>query len=139
MNTSSHRISWILQIVVAVILAQTLFFKFTGAQESVELFTKLEMEPHGRIITGIFELIAVVLILIPHSVPYGAILSAGLMTGAFLSHVFRLGFQGDMGSLAALGIAAWIASAVIIYLRRRQILFVRDMFFKEPVTATPSK
>jgi hypothetical protein len=127
-------ISWILQIVVAVILAQTFYFKFSGAQESVELFTMLGMEPHGRIITGILELLAVVLILIPHSVAYGAILSWGLMSGAILAHLTRLGFQGEAGILAALGIAAWICSAAVIFLRRDRIPLIRDMFPKGTTT-----
>ena len=126
----SNKISWIFQIIVAVILAQTLFFKFAGAQESVDLFTKVGMEPHGRIITGVLELIVVVLILIPHSVTYGAILSLGLMSGAILAHLTKLGFQGDAGSLAALGITAWIGSAIILFLRRDQIPLIGKMVLK---------
>lgn len=129
MNLST-KISWIFQIIVAVILAQTLFFKFSGAQESVELFTKVGMEPHGRIITGVLELIVVVLILIPHSVTYGAILSLGLMSGAILAHLTKLGFQGDAGSLAALGITAWVGSAIILFLRRDQIPLIGKMVIK---------
>ena len=129
MNLST-KVSWIFQIIVAVILAQTLFFKFSGAQESVELFTKVGMEPHGRIITGVLELIVVVLILIPHSVTYGAILSLGLMSGAILAPLTKLGFQGDAGSLAALGITAWVGSAIILFLRRDQIPLIGKMVLK---------
>jgi putative oxidoreductase len=45
-------ISWGLRIIAAVILLQTLYFKFTGHPESIALFTKLGMEPWGRIGTG---------------------------------------------------------------------------------------
>jgi hypothetical protein len=64
--------SWSLQIVVALILAQTLFFKFSGAEESKYIFSRLGMEPWGRIGSGVAELIAVVLLLYPKTVPIGA-------------------------------------------------------------------
>jgi putative oxidoreductase len=127
----SNGISWILQIIIAIILAQALFFKFTGAPESVELFSKVGMEPHGRILTGILELVAVILILIPQSVIYGAILSLGLMSGAILAHIFKVGFQGDAGSLAAMAIAVWIGSIIVIYLRRQQLTLIGDMFSRD--------
>ena len=65
-------IHWILRIIAAVILLQTLYFKFTGQPESVTLFTTLGMEPWGRIGTGIFELIGSILILIPRTTLPGA-------------------------------------------------------------------
>ncbi len=80
-------ISWILRIVAALIMAQTLYFKFTGAPESVKLFTTLGMEPWGRIATGAMELIASILILIPKTKTVGAGLGLGLMAGAIFFHV----------------------------------------------------
>src|SRR4030095_9528440 len=77
--------SWILQIIVAVILFQTLFFKFTGAEESKYIFSTLGLEPWGRIGSGVVELVAVILLLIPRTVPYGAILALGTITGAIMS------------------------------------------------------
>ncbi|MEX0324387.1 MAG: DoxX family protein [Puniceicoccaceae bacterium] len=97
-------ISWILRIVAAVILLQTLFFKFTAAPESVELFTRLGMEPYGRIGTGIVELIASVLLLVPRTTIYGAILGIGLMVGAIGSHFTKLGWEGPMLSLGLMAI-----------------------------------
>jgi len=88
---------WIARLVVALILLQTLFFKFTGATESVELFTKLGVEPWGRIGTGVLELIASALILIPSTVWAGSVLAAGLMTGALMSHIFVIGIARDDG------------------------------------------
>ena len=81
-------ISWLLRIVAAAILFQTLFFKFTAAAESVELFSKLGVEPWGRIGTGVIELIAGILLLIPTTVFVGTFLGIGLMSGAILSHLF---------------------------------------------------
>src|SRR5215813_5785605 len=86
-----HVLSWILRFVVAAILFQTLFFKFTGAAESVYIFSKLGMEPWGRIGSGIVELIAVILLLIPSTVTIGAILSLGTIGVAILSHLTKLG------------------------------------------------
>ena len=37
--------SWILRLIVAVILLQTLFFKFSAAKESIYIFSTLGAEP----------------------------------------------------------------------------------------------
>ena len=88
---------WILRILAALIMLQTLYFKFTGHEQSVQLFTVLGMEPWGRIGTGIFELIASILILYPRTTGYGALLGLGLMSGAIFFHLTKLGldFGGD--------------------------------------------
>lgn len=90
-------ITWVLRIVAALILLQTLYFKFTGQPESVELFSILGMEPWGRIGTGIAELIAAILILIPRTTLPGAFMGLGLMAGAIFFHLTELGinFGGD--------------------------------------------
>jgi uncharacterized membrane protein YphA (DoxX/SURF4 family) len=88
---------WALRIVAAIIMLQTLYFKFTGQPESIALFTKLNMEPWGRYTTGIGELIASVLILLPHNILLGALLGMGLMSGALFFHFTILGvyWYGD--------------------------------------------
>src|SRR5687767_15076511 len=99
-------VSWTLQLVVAGILLQTLFFKFTGAEESVYIFTTVGAEPWGRIGSGVLELFAAVMLLTPALVPGGAILAIGLMTGAILSHLTLLGIEvkGDGGLLFGLAL-----------------------------------
>ena len=116
-------ISWLLQIVVAVILFQTLFFKFTGAKESIYIFTKLGMEPWGRIGSGIVELFAVILILYPRTVTLGAIVAAGVISGAIFSHLTKLGIvvQDDGGLLFFLALAVFIGSLAILSIRYREI------------------
>src|SRR5260221_10226822 len=86
-------LSWILQIVVAVILLQTLFFKFSGAAESVYIFSTLGAEPWGRIGSGIIELIASVLLLVPRTIALGALLALGTISGAVLAHLTQLGIK----------------------------------------------
>ena len=88
---------WILRILAALIMLQTLYFKFTEHEQSVQLFTALGMEPWGRIVTGIFELLASILILYPRTTGYGALLGLGLMSGAIFLHLTKLGldFGGD--------------------------------------------
>ena len=81
-------LTWILRLLAALIMLQTLYFKFTGHEESVQLFTTLGMEPWGRIGTGILELLAAIMILIPASVIPGALLASGLMVGAIFFHLF---------------------------------------------------
>jgi len=115
--------SWALQIVAAAILFQTLFFKFTGAEESVYIFTTLGMEPWGRIGSGVAELIACVLLLAPRGAVYGAILSLGVISGAIASHLTTLGIvvMGDGGLLFGLAVVVFLCSAGVLALRRAQI------------------
>jgi len=118
--------SWACQLTAAAILAQTLFFKFTGAPESRYIFTTLGIEPWGRIGTGIAELVAVALLLYPRTSVLGAVLAVGLMGGAIMGHLTRLGIevQGDHGLLFKLAITVLLASAIVVILRRRELPIV---------------
>ena len=113
-------ISWLLRITAAVILLQTLYFKFTGHPESVELFTKLGVEPWGRIGTGIIELITGILLLIPSTVFVGAFLGVGLMAGAILSHLTVIGIEskGDGGQLFMLAIVVFVSCLLLMVLHK---------------------
>lgn len=119
-------VSWVLQVVVAVILFQTLFFKFSGAEESKYIFTKVGAEPFGRYASGVAELIAVVLLLTPRTITLGALLSVGVITGAIGAHLTKLGIvvQNDGGLLFGLALVVFFGSLGILFLRRRQIPFV---------------
>ena len=115
--------SWLLRILAAGILLQTLFFKFTAAPESVYIFTKVGAEPAGRIGSGVIELIAAVLLLMPRLTWLGSVLALGMMAGAIASHLTVLGIevQGDKGLLFGLALTVFLASAVNLFLNRRQI------------------
>ena len=115
--------SWILQLAVAGILLQTLFFKFTGAPESVYIFSTLGIEPWGRFGTGAMELVASILLLVPATTTLGAGLALGIIAGAIVSHLFVLGLevQGDGGLLFGLAITVFVASTLILLLRRGEI------------------
>ena len=119
----TYGLSWLLQLVAAVILLQTLFFKFTGADESIYIFSTLGAEPWGRIGSGIVELIASVLLLMPRTAVLGALLAFGSMAGAIVSHLLFLGIEimGDGGLLFALAIIVLISSATIVVVRRAEI------------------
>jgi hypothetical protein len=123
-------ISWVLQLTAAVILFQTLFFKFTGAEESVYIFTTLGIEPWGRIASGMAELLAVVLLLVPRTVTLGALLSLGVISGAIVSHLTRLGIvvKNDGGLLFALAVVVFACSLAILVLRRQQIPILSRLF-----------
>lgn len=116
-------VSWGLRLVVAVIFSQTLFFKFTASEESVYIFSTLGVEPYGRIVTGILELITVILILIPRTVLLGALLGCGIMVGAILSHLFVLGIEvkNDGGTLFALANIILFSCLTLIFLNRNKI------------------
>jgi hypothetical protein len=116
-------ISWLLQLLAAAILLQTLFFKFTGAEESRYIFTKLGAEPWGRWGSGIVELIAAALLLHPRTAAIGAAMSLGVIGGAIVSHLTKLGIavKGDGGLLFALAITVFLSSATVLVIRRAQL------------------
>ena len=116
-------VSWVLRLVVAGILAQTLFFKFSGAAESVYIFSQLGMEPWGRIGSGIAELAAVILLVWPGWTALGALLSLAVISGAIGAHLTKLGIevQGDGGLLFALALTVFAGSAALLWLFRREL------------------
>jgi uncharacterized membrane protein YphA (DoxX/SURF4 family) len=126
LTTTQHVTSWILQAIVALILFQTLFFKFTAAEESVYIFSTLGMEPWGRIASGVVELIACILLLHPRTVPLGAIVAMGVISGAIVCHLTRLGIvvKNDGGLLFILALVVFIGSAAILFIRRAEVPFV---------------
>lgn len=114
---------WIVKFIAVGILVQTLFFKFTAAEESVYIFQTLGVEPVGRIGSGIVELIASILILIPRTTLLGAILALGTMAGAIFSHIFVLGItvKDDGGALFALAIITLICCLILVYKQKNKI------------------
>lgn len=122
-HPSPPRVVWIAQLAAAAILGQTLFFKFSGAAESVWIFTTLGAEPWGRLGSGAVEALAVVLLLVPRLAVFGALLGAGTMLGAIASHALFLGIevQGDGGLLFALANVVLVACAIVIAQRRAQL------------------
>ena len=123
-------ISWICRAVAAVILLQTLYFKFTGAEESVYIFTKVGLEPWGRYATGVAELFAATLLLFPRTVWLGAVIAAGAMLGAIGSHLTKLGIvvKDDGGLLFTLAVIVLVAALVTLFIHRRQLPFAEKVF-----------
>ena len=125
--------SWIFRIVVAIILLQTLFFKFTGAEESKYIFTTLmgaEFEAFGRIGSGVVELFAAVLLLIPSKAWLGAFLSLGTISGAIFSHLTVLGItvKDDGGLLFSLAVVVFVLSAITLLIHRRELPLLGQSF-----------
>jgi len=128
MTTSTKTIVyWILRLIAAGIMLQTLFFKFSAAPESVYIFSTLGMEPWGRIGTGVLELVASVLLLIPAVTAFGALLGAGLMAGAVMSHLTRLGIVGqdDHGRLFLYACLVLVSCLILLYTHRAQLPLVK--------------
>jgi len=123
-------LSWVCRIVAAVILLQTLYFKFTGAPESVYIFTKVGLEPWGRYASGVAELFAAILLLLPRTAVIGALLATGVMVGAIGSHLTKLGIvvQDDGGLLFALAVTVFVCAIVTAILHRRQIPLIGFLF-----------
>jgi len=133
MSKKINIMSWICRIVVAFILFQTLYFKFTGAEESKYIFSTVlspELEAFGRIGSGIVELIAVFFILVPRTVWLGALLALGTISGAILSHLTKLGIEvkGDGGLLFALAVTVFVLSLTLLLLHRRDLPVIGRVF-----------
>lgn len=112
-----------LKIVVAIILLQTLRYKFTAHPDSVYIFTKVGMEPIGRIGIGIIELFAGIFLLVKKTSWLGAALTVGVISGAVLMHLTMLGIEinGDKGSLFYTAIFTLLASSFILFMERKSI------------------
>jgi uncharacterized membrane protein YphA (DoxX/SURF4 family) len=116
-------ITWIIKLTAVIILLQTLFFKFTGAEESIYIFETLGIEPFGRIGSGVVELIASILILIPRTTLLGAVMALGTMVGAIISHLFILGIEvkNDGGLLFILASITFACSIYLILMNKSKI------------------
>lgn len=115
---------WMLRLTLAVILVQTLYFKFTASEESVYIFSSLGIEPYGRIGTGIAELITAVLILIPRTSLFGAIMGFGIMVGAIFAHLFVLGIEvkNDGGTLFILALITFLCCVILVFKDRTKVM-----------------
>ncbi len=119
-------IQLILRIIIAIILVQTLRYKFTAHPDSVYIFTKVGLESYGRIVIGVFELIATILILIPKTVWLGALLTLGIISGALFMHLTDLGIEinGDGGMVFYMAVVVFILSLVILWMNRKNVPFI---------------
>lgn len=125
-------ISWAAQIVAAVIMGQTLYFKFTAHPDSVQLFSELGMEPQGRLIIGALELAACILLLIPSSIVYGALLGSCLMAGAIIGHMTELGWEGPRLQLGALAIVVLVCCISTLLIRHRELPLLKAIQTEKP-------
>ena len=133
MSTTELVISWAARGIVAIILLQTLFFKFTGAEESKYIFSTLmgaEYEAIGRNGSGVVELVAAILLLIPSKAWLGAFIALGTISGAIFSHLTMLGIevQGDGGLLFGLAVTVFILSAVVVLIHRKEVPILGQAF-----------
>jgi uncharacterized membrane protein YphA (DoxX/SURF4 family) len=121
---------WMLKIIAAGIMIQTLYFKFSAAPESVYIFSSLGLEPYGRIGIGVLELIASVAILIPATTGLGALLAVGLMAGAIFSHLSKLGIvvMNDGGQLFIYALLVLVSSTLLAWINKKQLLNVIKRF-----------
>lgn len=116
---------WIPKVIVAIILLQTLAFKFTSHPDSVALFSALGVESWGRYATGIIELMTSILILIPKYSRIGAFLAVGIMAGAILSHLAILGISvnGDGGALFGMAVVTFLCAAYVFFTEKHPKIF----------------
>lgn len=130
---SNNILSWVLRLAAAVIMLQTLFFKFTGAPESIYIFETVGMEPWGRYASGITELAASILLFVPGLTWLGAFLGLGVMSGAILSHLTILGIevQDDGGTLFILALVVFFSCSIILWMNKKDIPIIGAKFNSE--------
>ena len=121
-----YYIERISSILAAIILLQTLYFKFTGAPESVYIFSQLGIEPYGRIGTGVLELFVSILLILRKTSLFGAIIGLGVISGAIFSHVFVLGIevQNDGGLLFGLAILVFVLLTITLILQKDKLFSI---------------
>lgn len=130
MNKTTVIVLWVCRLVAAIIMLQTLYFKFTAAPESVYIFSNLGIEPVGRIGSGVGELIASILLLIPATSWLGALMGLGVISGAIFFHLTKLGIeiQGDGGLLFGYAVVVFVCCAVVAWISRHQIPVIKTLF-----------
>ncbi len=129
-NKTTTLVSWSLRIIAAFILLQTLYFKFSAHPESVALFTKLGVEPWGRIATGVIELITAILLILPATKAFGALSAVGVMLGAIASHIFVVGIESnnDGGQLFYMALLVLICSLIVLWMHRSELFILYRKF-----------
>lgn len=131
MSTAKLAIIWLLRLIAAIIMVQSLFFKFSGAEESIYIFSTLGMEPWGRIGTGVIELIAAILLLVPRTTWLGALVGLGTMSGAIFFHLTALGIEvnNDGGQLFIYAIVTCLSCLTLLILEKEKMQhFLRSTF-----------
>ncbi len=113
----------LLKLIITIIVGQTLIFKFSGAEESVYVFSALGIEPWGRLALGTMELVSILLLWIPKTTYYALMLILGIMSGAIASHLFVLGIviKADKGELFILGLVTWVSTAAILIIKSEEV------------------
>jgi len=129
MQKNIRILSWTLRIIAAIILLQTLYFKFSAHPDSVEIFTTVGMEPHGRIGSGIVELIAAILLLLPATAGIGACIGLGVIGGAIFFHLTSLGIVVNGSSdLFFLAVVVAFCCLITAILHRNEIPLIKNWF-----------
>lgn len=137
-NRSKSIVAFVLSLYIAFVFVQSLFFKFTGSEESIFIFSTLRewsgiglFEPFGRWFIGLSELVASILLFIPRLRVFGAGIALGIITGAIFFHLFTpLGVEimGDGGLLFALASGVWLSAAALLALHRVEVFAILRFF-----------
>lgn len=137
---------WVLALYIAFVFIQSLFFKFTDSPETIHIFMTIGawlgielFSNYGAYAVGTVELIASILLFIPRTQVIGAALALGVMTGAIFFHLFsplgvvvgnvEMGVEADGGLLFGLACGVWVASALILWLRRDRVEELLSVLF----------
>ena len=139
-------IHWVLSVYIAFVFMQSLFFKFTGSEETVIIFNTIgtwmadiglpqgfaqNFSSYGGTATGVAELIASILVLIPATRVWGALMGLFVMSGAIFFHLFTpLGIDRvvdaagntDGGILFFMACGVWLSSAALLFMGRKKLL-----------------
>ena len=100
---------WVLQIGAAGMFLMVGFLKLSGNAQLVGLFEAIGLGQWFRYLTGTLEVAGAFLLLIPRTSGLSALMLAGVMVGAVVTHVFIVGGSPLMAIilLVVTGVVAW--------------------------------
>jgi uncharacterized membrane protein YphA (DoxX/SURF4 family) len=100
---------WVLQIGAAGMFLMAGFFKLSGNEQVVGVFEAIGLGQWFRYLTGALEVGGAILLLIPRTSGLGALMLAGVMVGAVVTHLFIIGGSplGAIIFLVVTTVVAW--------------------------------
>ena len=125
MELEHKKIAWCFQLIIAGIFIPIGILKFMNNPADLEIFSQLGMEPAGRYIIGVLEILAGLMVLTNAVAAMGAFLGVGVMLGAMLAHMTVLGI--DQTHFILLFIV-FLSCCIVSFIRRKQLPLIGNIF-----------
>lgn len=114
-SRSTRIVGWVVRLLLAAAFVSAGGMKLAGVPQFVAMFDQIGLGQWFRLLTGALEFIGGLLVLIPRTAVWGALLLACVMAGAIVTHLLVIG-GNPLPALTLLALAA-----TILWLRRTQL------------------